>query len=545
MATVAAAPSRPTGRVRDGAFSALARRAFIDARVRTLAFAYVFAIYAYIQPAGFRSAYPTLADRLAFAHSFAGNAAIRLFYGYPYDPITIGGYTAWRVGGTLAIVAGVFGVLAAVRALRSDEDAGRMELVLATPVRRQTAFGAAAAAIGAGVVILWAAMTLGFVGGGLAAGSSAYLALATASVAAVFAGIGALACQAAPTRRVALELGSATVAVALLLRVVADTAGGAGWLRWATPLGWAEQMRPFTGARPVVLLLPVAATAVCLWVAARIARRRDIGAGLLPTRDTAEPNLALLSSPTAQALRTERGSLIVWAASFAVFAAILGMIAPNVSSAGISAQIRRELAKLGTGSIVTPVGYLAFLFIFFILAVCLFVCAQVGAARHDEAEQRLETLLALPVARLRWLGGRLTLAVGGAVALSLIAGVVTWAGASSQGVHISLWRMLEAAANCLPASLLFLGIAVFAFAVVPRLSSGIAYGLVGVAFLWYLVGAIARVPRWLVDATPFAHIGFVPTQPFRAGAALVMVGIGLAAVVAALAIFRQRDLRGE
>jgi ABC-2 type transport system permease protein len=74
------------------ASGALARRALRDARTRTIAFAYLFAIYAYIQPAGFRHAYPTLADRLAFAHSFAGNDALRLFYGYPYDPVSVGGY---------------------------------------------------------------------------------------------------------------------------------------------------------------------------------------------------------------------------------------------------------------------------------------------------------------------------------------------------------------------------------------------------------------------------------------------------------------------
>ena len=60
--------------------SALARRAFRDARTRTIAFGYLFAAYAYIQPVGYRHAYPTLSDRLAFAHSFASNDALRLFY---------------------------------------------------------------------------------------------------------------------------------------------------------------------------------------------------------------------------------------------------------------------------------------------------------------------------------------------------------------------------------------------------------------------------------------------------------------------------------
>ena len=83
--------------------SALARRAFRDARVRTISFACLFALYAYIQPVGYRHAYPTRASRLAFARSFGNNKAIRLFYGEPHNLLSVSGYSAWRVGGTLAI----------------------------------------------------------------------------------------------------------------------------------------------------------------------------------------------------------------------------------------------------------------------------------------------------------------------------------------------------------------------------------------------------------------------------------------------------------
>lgn len=539
-------PRAPAPRARPGRGPAgtLARRAFRDARTRTVAFGYLFAIYAYIQPVGYRRAYPTLADRLGFAHSFASNDALRLFYGYPYDLLSVGGYCAWRVGGTLAILAAVFGLLAAVRALRAEEDTGRMELVLAGPVGRRTTFAAALGAIAAGIAILWLGELAGFLLGGLPAGGSAYLALASVSVAPVFVGVGALASQLAPTRRVALELGGAIVALSLLLRVIGDTSRSAGWLRWATPLGWAEQLRPFTGAQPLVLLLPAAASAALLLLAARIAARRDLGTGLLPTRDSAAPRLGLLASPTAHALRSERASLLVWVAGTGAFAFILGMVSTSVSSAGISKATREEIAKLGSGSILTPAGYLAFVFVFFVLAVSLFACAQIGAARQEESEERLETLLALPVGRSRWLGGRLVLAACASLALSLTVGALAWAGAASQGVHISLPRMLEAGANCLPVALLFLGFAALAYALAPRASAGIAYGLVTVAFLWDLFGALLDVPKWLVELTPFAHVGLVPAQPFRGGAAAIMVAIGLLAALAALGAFRRRDLLG-
>jgi ABC-2 type transport system permease protein len=527
------------------ASTALVRRALRDARTRTMAFAYLFAVYAYIQPVGYRHTYATLAERTAFAHSFAGNKGLRLIYGQPFDVVTVAGYTAWRVGGTLAIAAAVFGVLAAVRALRAEEDTGRMELVLAGPVGRRTTYQAAVIAMGIGALILWVAEFAGFVAGGLAVGGSAYLALATASVAVVFAGVGAVASQLAPSRRMAMGLGIAAVAVSLLLRVIADTSGGAGWLRWATPLGWAEEMRPFTGARPLVLLLPAVATALLLLLAWRLAAQRDIGTGLIHARDAAPPRLALLTSPAAQALRASAGSLVAWAGGIAVFALILGVVSESVSSADISESVQRQIEKLGSGNIATATGYLAFVFIFFILAVSLFACAQIGTTRNEEEEQRLETLLSLPVGRVRWLSGRLGLAVAGIALLSAVAGLVTWAGASSAGVDISLPRMLEAGANCAPVALLFLGLAALAYAVVPRASAGVAYGLVTVAFVWQLVGSLAGVPDWLVDATPFAHVGLVPTQSFRLEAAAVMVAIGAAAAAGALAVFRRRDLLGS
>jgi polyether ionophore transport system permease protein len=438
----------------------------------------------------------------------------------------------------------VFGLFAAVRAMRTEEDTGRAELVLAGVAGRPTAFVCSLAAIAAGTALLWLAEFAGLAVAGLPAGSSAYLALASVSVVPVFVGVGALTSQLAPTRRMALQLGLAVFVVAFLLRVVADTSSGVAWLRWITPLGWAEELRPFTGAQPLVLLLPLVLSAVLLTAAGFIAAGRDVGAGLLPARDSSAPRLWLLSSPMAHALREERGNLVAWILSIAVFALIVGVISKSINSSVISQGLQKQIEKFGTGSIITPEGYIAFAFIFFVLAISVFVCAQIGAARHEEAEQQLETLLALPVGRRRWFAGRLGLAGGAAVVLSLTAGVLVSIGAQTQGVSLSFVKFIEAGANCLPVAALFLGLAALLYAIVPRASTGIGYGLVAVAFLWYLFGSLLAVPKWLVDATPFAHVGAVPVQPFHAGAAAIMVGIGVVAAVAAVAAFERRDLLG-
>jgi hypothetical protein len=95
--------------------SAIVRRTLAGARIRDGCFALFFVLIAYANPVGYRHTYPTLAERLAFARSFGTNKAVELFYGAPHDLLTVGGFTAWRVGGFAAVITAIWGLLAAVR----------------------------------------------------------------------------------------------------------------------------------------------------------------------------------------------------------------------------------------------------------------------------------------------------------------------------------------------------------------------------------------------------------------------------------------------
>ena len=394
--------------------SAIARRAFADARVRTISFALLFAFAAYLQATAYREGYPTLEDRLRFARSVGENGAARLLYGEPHDLLSVGGYVSWRVGGSLAIFSAIWALLGAVRAMRADEDAGRAELVLSGVVGRRGPSSPSSRRSGPAPLCCGSRPSSHSLAGELPVGGAAYLALAIVSAVPVFVGVGAVASQLAPTKRLATALSTGVLALALALRTVAATSdGGLEWLRWATPLGWASELRPFADPQPLVLLLPLATAALLLVVAGALALRRDIGSGLLPSRDSAPPRLRLLGSPVAQALRSERAGLAAWLVGIGAFALLMGLISAAATPDVISEELQRQLEKLGTESVVTPSGWLGFSFIFFLLAVSLFCCMQLGAIRSEEAEQRLETLLALPVGRRGWLAGRLLLPAQG------------------------------------------------------------------------------------------------------------------------------------
>ena len=75
---------------------AIARRAFADARVRTLSFALLWAVSSLLQAVAYREGYPTLAERLQLARTAGENTAVRLLYGQPHDLLSVGGYVGWR-----------------------------------------------------------------------------------------------------------------------------------------------------------------------------------------------------------------------------------------------------------------------------------------------------------------------------------------------------------------------------------------------------------------------------------------------------------------
>jgi len=109
---------------------------------------------------------------------------------------------------------------------------------------------------------------------------------------------------------------------------------------------------------------------------------------------------------------------------------------------------------------------------------------------------------------------------------------------------VTFGGMLGAGANCLPAALLFLGVGMLAFAAVPRATAALAYGLAALAFVWELFGSVLGAPSWVLNLSPFHHIGLVPAQPFRPGAAAVMLAVALACAAASLVVFERRDLTG-
>jgi ABC-2 type transport system permease protein len=495
--------------------------------------------------------YKTQATRDALAAAYGANKATSALFGPAPQLQTVAGFTAFKIGMTLMLLGAVWGLLTSTRLLRGEEDGGRWELLLAGRTTRRRAAAQALAGLGAGAGALWALTAILTVGVGLdssvkiAAGPALYFALAMAATAVMFLAVGALASQLAPTRRQAASYAAAFLGVSYAVRMIADAGLGLHGLIWASPLGWVEELRPFSGPRPLALL-PIAALTAALAVATvGLAGVRDIGAGIVPDRARSAPRVRLLSGPAGLAIRLIRSTVLGWWTAIALSALLFGLIARSAGQTISGSSATDVLAKLGATGTDAVLGVC-----FLVLAVLIAFAGagQVTAARSEESSQRLDHLLAGPVSRSRWLGGRLLIALGVLLASGVLAGIFAWLGAASQHSGTGLGTLLDAGLNLVPPALVIGGIGVLAFGWWPRRANAVVYAVLAWSLLADIVGGFGgsgAASRWLLDTSVFHQMASAPAAPPNWAANAVMAAVGIGCAAAGLIAFGRRDLVGD
>ncbi len=299
----------------------------------------VFGVYVATGTLTYASSYKTLAQRERLVQLFGSNVGLSALVGPARRLQTVAGYTAWKYLVFVSLIGAVWGLLTGTRLLRGEEDAGRWELLLAGQTTRGGAAAQALAGLAAGALCLWGVTALFLVAVGrsakveLGVGQAAFFALALVASAVMFLAVGALAGQLAATRRAAAAYAAAALGVSYALRLIADSGVGLEWLRWLSPLGWVEELRPLTGSRPFALV-PMAVLTGALAVATVVlAAHRDLGAATLPDRTSARPRTRLLGSPLGLAVRLVRPTVVAWAVAVAALGLLFGVVAKSAEQA--------------------------------------------------------------------------------------------------------------------------------------------------------------------------------------------------------------------
>ncbi len=525
---------------------ALTRLGMRRDRIMLAVWVYVLTILVVSTGYSFKGLYKTPASRAAVYAGVAHDPATLALAGPVYGT-SLGALTAYKVGATCAVLASLMSIFIVIRHTRADEEAGRLELVGSTAVGRNASLAAGlllAAAANAAAVLL---ITAGQAVIGYPAAGSATLALAIGSTGLLSGAVAAVAAQLSGSARGARGAGIGALVAAYLLMSIGAAAGTRGslrWVLWLSPLGWASEVRPYAGDRWLVLALPLAATVAVAAAAAIMATRRDLDAGLVPSRPGPANASRLLRDPLALAWRQQRAGLIGWAVGAAAYAAAFGTIAGNIGSfLGSGVVVRKAIARLGGQPGVTN-AFLAAMMTVLGLVAAGYAVSVVLRLRADETADRAEPLLATATRRVTWAGGQLIVAaLGSAVVLGMAglgAGLASGARAGDTGAAIP--RLLGAAFAQLPAVLVMAGVAMALFGLLPGYCEAASWTALGVAALLALFGPTLQLAQWVQDISPFTHVPKLPGGTVSAAPLAWLSAVAVVLAAAGLLGLRRRDI---
>jgi polyether ionophore transport system permease protein len=543
---LSAGGAETTRREQSGGFvgtGALLRLALRRDRVVATTWILIFVLMAAGSAGAVEGLYPDHTSRVSAAAGINNTPAMVALYGRVYDPTSLGAVGLIKLVAFGAAFVALVCMFTVVRHTRSEEEAGRLELIGATVVGRYASLTAALLMSVGASLVLGVLTAFGLAGAGLPTSGAFAFGLSWAFVGIAFAAVGAVAAQVTSSARTARALGASVLAVAYLLRAVGDSTGEESetWLSWVSPIGWGQQVRPFAGDQWWVLLyLAVFAVLVSAGAYALVSHR-DHGAGLLADRPGPANAAVGLRTPLALAFRLQRGGLTGWLVATALGSLVLGSMASQVGNMLESPEAREFIAKLGGQSVLTDAFLSAEMGILGVVVSAYGISAALRL-RSEEGAGRAEPLLAAHVSRLRFAASHLTVALVGTTALMLTVGVFAGLAHGLASDDMSQFgRLVGAASTQLPAVWVLTGIAVAVFGLAPRLVMA-GWGALVLFVLLGQLGPVLKAPEWLMDVSPFSHTPKLPGGTVEATPLVALTLIAVALIAVGLTAFRRRDI---
>ena len=473
----------------------------------------------------------------------------------PVQLETLGGYLTWRSFGTVATIYAIWGLLAATGAGRGDEERGLTELWLSTGVARARLLLVRSAGF-ALMAVLSIAVTMAVTAAG-AAGVGEPL-----PIAAVLAeslpltgitlwgfGIGLVVAQLVATRRTASVIAGIVVIALFTLNSVVRAGGDPGAVKWLSPFYLFDRSAPLlVGGRvdlPASLALIVEAmifVAVCAWGFAR----RDVGGTFVRGRLRSAPPAyrpsrdPLLRLPVLALVGQQRGWIAGWAIAMAALAYFLSSLARTVVDSLRSVpSLQVYLDRLGVLRPADMVGVMWFSTALLILSI--FVVAQVNGWAADDAEGRLEIVIAAGASRARVVVERIGALLVASAIIAAVSTAAVWLASGVFDLGVPADRAFLAGLLMLPVVFALGSIGHVVVGWRPRVAVVLLAAVAVISYFTQEFAPLFDLPNWVERTSFFVLYGQPMTHVDVPGAATLMV-IGAAGTFVAIAAMERRDV---
>lgn len=482
--------------------------------------------------------YTTPELRASYAATVSSSPAAIVMSGPPQALDTVGGITVFEINLTAAVGVALMAVFLTVRHTRAEEEAGRTELLRAGVLGRHAPLAAALIVVGGASVVVGLLLAGALSGLGLPVSGSVLFGAAMACLGIVFCAITAVTAQLTEHARAALGMSVAVLGVAWAVRSLGDVRENG--LSWASPVGWVQAVHAFGAERWWPLLLPLGAAAGLTAVAVELTRRRDVGAGLVPSRPGPARAARWLSSVPGLALRQQRASLLWWSVGLFLAGLAFGSFGEEVTT---MLEDNPELGQLlGGGGEDLVAGYFGLILLVLALIVACFTVSSVQRLRSEETAARAELVLSTRTPRTSWQLGWLVVTAIGTVLVTVATGLgVVLADTLVSGSAGRAGEILTATAAYLPALAVIGGLAAALHGWVPRLGL-LVWVVVAGCFVVGWLGDLLEIPEAVRDLSPFNLTPRMPLEPMDWPVVLGLAGLAAVLVVLAVLGLRRRDI---
>lgn len=500
-------------------------------------------------------AYSSKAQQYQYAAATAPSAVTRLLSGAITGP-SIGEITVIETFFLVALMLSLMNIFMITRHNRKNEETGRSELIGSMNVGRQAMLTSSlflALIVNASCSVLIYLVFLGF---DYPANGAAIFSVGFGLIGMTFACVSAVTSQLFENTRAASGAASLVFGIAFLLRGLGDAFGKVNadgmsvttnLLSYASPLGWATNAKPFAANNWWMFIPFIFAIGGLITAAYILLDRRDIGSSIFTPKLGRSHAAPWVMSRFGLVWRTSRTVFISWAISFVLFGATMGAIAEEFKDLiSGNEEMKKLLETLGGGNNPVDLMYSA-IFTIAAIAIAGFAFQVLTRMNSEETSGRLELMLSTKVDRVRWALGYILYALGGAVIILFLTGLVAGAvdGIINTGFIDKSLRLGGSILVYVPAVAIMIGAGVLLFGRVPKYFVMMVWGILGATLLMFQLGTLLHLPQWLLDISPYTHTPGVPSAQVQFAPLLYQSLVALVLLAVGLWSFANRDITTE
>ncbi|MCL2869752.1 hypothetical protein FWF48_03020 [Candidatus Saccharibacteria bacterium] len=499
--------------------------------------------------------------------------AVMNFITGPFEQMDLGGLVTIKFFAFLALLMAFFATLFVVRHTRANEEMGATELMLSGRASRFAPL-IATLIVGTGAILLMVVLialgmtaSVNTIHGGWAAfapvadtirstatnvGGSWLFALGMGGIGLSFLSIAAIVAQLTETSSAANGLLGVIIGITFVLRGLGDVAvktvhGVPTASAWSlfSPFGWMQFTHSLTFPNWTPLIAFPVFAIVAIILAFILLAKRDLAAGLLPSRKGHARASHVLLSDLGLTWHLQKNIFLGWLVGNVVLVALIGSMGNQIGSIySKSSTLSDAVKNIGGSSSNLTTGLLSYMLMFVAMTTMAYAIQSLGKLRAEESSGHLENLLATKTSRIKWLlKTALIPAVGAAVMLTL-SGFAIAATASASGVSgINFGQYIFGTLAYWPLVALFMGIYVFCYGILPRAAGAITWIIFAASLFVEEFGALIKgFPQWISNISPLSQLSGMPAKDVNIAAFWIMLTIGIVLFLAGLISWRRRNL---